>query len=124
MEHGDFYASTGVVLEEIAFRDGTLRLQIAPKDGVTYRTQFIGTVAGYDRESRPGTTQPDKRMTRIYSADIGRVLDEQTGTNPAYRLSGREIYVRAKVIASTKHPNPITIGEYEVAWTQPVMPRP
>ena len=43
---GDFYASTGVTLKEVTMTDGTLSVEIEPEDGISYTTQFIGTLAG------------------------------------------------------------------------------
>jgi hypothetical protein len=38
------------------------------------------------------------------------------------RLTGKELYVRAKVISSRPHPNPYQKGDMEAAWVQPVVP--
>ena len=61
-------------------------------------------------------------MTRLYSAEIGKVVAESTDLNPKYRLTGKELYVRAKVISSKAHPNPYQKGDVEMAWTQPFVP--
>ena len=61
-------------------------------------------------------------MTRVYSADVGKVVAESTDLEPSYRLTGKELYVRAKVTSSKPHPNPYQKGDVEVAWTQPVVP--
>ena len=58
---------------------------------------------------------------RRYSRDIGTVLAEVTGNNPAYVLKGDEIYVRAKIISSKPKENGSVAGEFETAWTQPVV---
>jgi hypothetical protein len=70
LERGDFYASTGVELEELA----PLRVKVKAKNGAHYRIQFIG--AG------------------------GRVLQETEGTSAAYVARGDEVYVRIRVIDS------------------------
>jgi hypothetical protein len=128
MERGNFYASTGVVLDDIRFRDNVIAIDIRPREGVSYHTQFIGTRAGYDRAvstqpavtSRPG--DPENYYLCRYSEDIGQVLAEQTGAQAVYRMHGDEIYVRAKVISTARHPNPHAKGDVEVAWSQPVQP--
>ncbi len=122
MERGDFYASTGVVLNEIRFDGRALAVEIKPRDGVTYRTQFIGTLEGYDASSADRHEDPKGFLTRKYSEDIGRVLAEREGTSASYTMTGKEIYVRAKVISSAPHPNPFAEGDVETAWVQPVQP--
>jgi hypothetical protein len=37
-------------------------------------------------------------------------------------LTGKELYVRAKIISTKAHPNPYQKGDVEVAWTQPLIP--
>ena len=122
IDRGDFYASTGVVLKDVCFKDNVLTVEIEPREGVTYRTQFIGTCKGYDPTTRPAIQDPKAVTTAIYSDDIGKVLSEQAGTQVSYPLTGSELYVRAKVISSAVHPNPFAVGDMEVAWVQPVRP--
>jgi hypothetical protein len=122
MEKGDFYASSGVRLKEISRSSKRLCLEIDPEAGVTYKTQFIGTLKGYDKKSEP-VMQDGKELavTRRYSKDIGMVLAEADGTSPCYTLKGSEIYVRAKVISSKLKPNPTVEGDFESAWVQPTI---
>jgi hypothetical protein len=124
MEAGDFYASTGVRLHEVSFRDGTLVVEIAPEADVTYTTQFIGTRKGFDQTSQPVRAPTGKELpvTRQYSPDIGAVLAEVQGPRASYKLTGDEIYVRAKVRSSKLKADPADAGEFEMAWTQPVVP--
>jgi hypothetical protein len=125
MEAGDFYASTGVSLNEIECDGARIRIKIQAKPGGSYITQFIGTRRGYDRCSEEiivlmkGQALP---ATRRYSNDIGEILAEVRGATPSYKMSGNEIYVRAKVISSQPKANPYAGGEVEVAWTQPFVP--
>ncbi|MBN1491653.1 MAG: hypothetical protein JXA69_17200, partial [Phycisphaerae bacterium] len=120
---GDFYATTGVVLQDITFSNNTLTVQICPEPGVTYTTQFIGTRKGYDATAKPRKDDaPDAYFTKVYSDEVGQVLAEQTGTTAAYTLTGDELYVRAKVISSAKHTNPHAEGDLQEAWVQPVTP--
>jgi hypothetical protein len=122
MEAGDFYASTGVVLKDIWFDGQTIKLQIQPEEGISYTTQFISTLRGYDPDSKP--VPNTLSQTRRYSKDIGEILSEVRGISPRYTLSGNEIYVRAKVISSkpNKNPSDEKLDVVEVAWTQPVLP--
>jgi len=74
IDRGDFYASTGVVLADVARLDGGLRVEIKRADPYKYTTEFIG----------PG----------------GRVL-QKTFENPAsHMLAAGERYVRARVTSS------------------------
>ncbi|HUU29095.1 MAG TPA: CehA/McbA family metallohydrolase [archaeon] len=87
LDRGDFYASTGVTLKDIKITDKSYTVEIEkPERGETrYTVCFIGRT--------------------------GKVLG-QSYENPAvYRITGREGYVRAKVIDSNGF----------AAWTQPVM---
>jgi len=106
MEAGEFYATTGVVLEDVRSGSNRIEIRIRPERGVTYATEFRGTRedAGADPER------------------IGEVLATVEGTSPRYRLRGDELYVRAKVVSSKPKANPYRAGETEVAWTQPVVP--
>jgi hypothetical protein len=124
MQKGDFYASTGVVLKDVKSDSNTLSIEIQPKLGVTYRTQFIGTLAGYDTKTSPRSPDPKADLTLKYSDEVGKVLSQQTGTKASYKLTGKELYVRAKVISSAKQSNPSVEGDVRMAWVQPVRPHP
>lgn len=102
MKAGDFYASTGVELEDFVHGRDSLTVKIAAKPGVTYSTQFIGT-----------------RRDRI-EGEIGVVLAEATENPAVYAFDGGELYVRAKVTSSEDHPNPYAAGDKRSAWVQPV----
>jgi hypothetical protein len=124
LEAGDFYASTGVVFDDVS-RDGNeIKLAIRSQPGVSYKTEFIATMRNAVLDSEPRMDKDGKplEVTRVYSVDIGRVVSESTDLNPRYRITGNELYVRAKVISSRPHPNPYQKGDMEVAWTQPFVP--
>ena len=91
---------------------------------MTYTTQFVATLrsASLDSEPRKDAAQKDLDVTRVYSDDVGRVVAESKERAPSYHLTGKELYVRAKVISNKPHPNPYQKGDVEVAWTQPVVP--
>ena len=82
-----------------------------------------GTRAGYDRTSTPvlDANNVEQRITRSYSKDIGTVLYSATGTSASYTLKGDEIYVRARVTSSKIKQNTTIAGEFERAWTQPLV---
>jgi len=124
MEAGDFYASTGVVLKDIQFDGKTFKILIEPQIGVSYTTQFIGTLKDYDPASRPvlDPNGTEVHTTRTYSSDIGKILSEVNGTVATYTATGNEIYIRAKIISTKPKNNPSLPGDVEVAWVQPVIP--
>lgn len=107
MQAGDFYASTGVTLADVARdpvgEEGEYRVTIEAEEGVVYTTRFVGT-----------------RVTAEGPGEVGEVLAETTANPAVYRYRGDELYVRATVVASREHPNPFAAGDRETAWTQPV----
>jgi hypothetical protein len=124
IEAGDFYATTGVILNEVARHGAEYRLTIRAEPGVTYRTQFVATMKGARLNSEPRLDKDGKPlpMTAAYSSEVGKVVAESTELQSSYILTGKELYVRAKVTSSKLHPNPYARGDVEVAWTQPVLP--
>lgn len=83
LRRGDFYSSTGIVLRDVRVSPGEYRLEITPAGDRRYLTEFIG--------------------------HGGRVLATSTTLRPAYRITGSEGYVRARVSDSSGR----------MAWTQP-----
>lgn len=124
LEAGRFYSSSGVKLKRIRFADGQLQVDIEAEEGVTYQTDFIGTRKGFDATSEPAVEDEAKAagITRRYSDDVGAVLQSSTGTSASYQLTGDELYVRAVIRSSKKHPNPSEPNDVEMAWVQPVVP--
>jgi len=103
---GDFYASTGVTLDDVtAERDG-VGVKVAAQPGVAYTLRFIGT-----------------RVTDKGFGKVGEVLQETKGPAGQYRFRGDELYVRCTVLSDRKHPSPVEKDEHERAWTQPVVVR-
>ncbi len=124
IEAGDFYASTGVTLDEISREGNDFRLRIRAEAGVEYTTQFIATLKDANLDGTPRLDKAGQPLpvTMSYSPDIGKVVAESTGPTASYRLTGKELYVRAKVTSTKPHPNPYAKGDVEVAWTQPTQP--
>ena len=100
MQAGDFYASSGVELEDVVAGPESLGVRVAADDGVTYVTKFIGTRRGGEV--------------------TGEVLQRSVGASADYRFKGDELYVRAVVTSSRRHPNGYDPDDFETAWTQPV----
>jgi hypothetical protein len=124
IEAGDCYCSTGVVLSDVQRKGDTLKFAIRAEDGVKYKTQFIATMKDTTLTSQPRLDKDGKALdvTRTYSDDVGKVVAESDSLTPSYRLTGKELYVRAKIISTKAHPNPYQKGDVEVAWTQPLIP--
>ena len=125
LEAGRFYSSSGVSLKRIETNGRRMAIEILPEEGITYRTDFIGTLKDFDDQSQPAALAPEleDEFTRRYSQDVGRVLKSVEGNAAMYEVTGQEIYVRAVVSASRRHPNPSEAGEFERAWVQPMIVR-
>jgi hypothetical protein len=53
LDKGDFYSSTGVLINKIKFSGNTLKIEIEPQEGVDYLTEFIGTRRDFNPSSFP-----------------------------------------------------------------------
>jgi hypothetical protein len=100
MEAGDFYASTGVTLEEIRGDDAGLFVKAASDPGATFTIRFLGSRAG--------------------SGEIGTVFREVKGPEAAYAFTGDELYVRAVVVSDRPPSDPSKTGDLQKAWIQPI----
>jgi hypothetical protein len=130
LKRGDFYASTGVELRDVVYDADrkVLRVAVLPAAGATYTVQFIGSLAGVDTRGEPleAAAAPvldakeRGRHRHRYSERIGAVLATVEGVDAEYRLTGRELYVRAVVTSSQPPADPVWEGQKQQAWTQPV----
>ena len=128
MEAGDFYASTGVLLDDVVFDAArrTLTVRIQPRPGEAFVTRFIGTRRGVRLEGRPrrdpdGTwVETTLDSTAPGSPRMGEVLAEVRGLRASYTLRGDEWYVRAVVQSSAAPDVPSIEHPFKRAWTQPV----
>lgn len=84
LDHGEFYASTGVELSDYQVTATAITITVKASLFSKYRVQFIGTG--------------------------GSILSEVTSNPAVYTFTGKEPYIRAKVIESNGR----------LAWTQPV----
>jgi len=124
LKRGDFYSSTGVLLDNIERTDDALSFDIQAEDGIRYTTYFLGTRRGFDTDSSPVLDpegNPMPRASHHYSPEIGEVLHATTDTSPRYEFEGDELYVRARVISNKMQDNPFRDGDFEMAWVQPVL---
>ena len=124
MQAGDFYASSGVTLTDVTVAKDQLAFVIKGEPGVKYKTQFFATMRDAPLQSEAVVDKDGKELsvTRTYSPEIGKIVAESESLEPNYKMSGRELYVRARVISTKAHPNPYQKGDVEMAWTQPVSP--
>jgi hypothetical protein len=109
IKSGNFYASSGVYLDDVQFnpQTRTLSLKIKGDGDATFMTQFIGTPKG---------------TTDLDSDQVGMTFSTVSGRNPNYTLTGRELYVRALITSSKPPENPSLKDQKKQAWTQPVVP--
>ena len=101
LEKGDFYASTGVELEELSYSNNTLHVAALPKEGVNYTLEFIGCKAG-------------EKDTQI--------LKTIEGNEGSFEVSADLLFVRCKITSSEPQANPVENMKNQLAWTQPVRP--
>jgi len=99
MESGDFYASTGVVLEDLNFENNRLSIKIKSEPNVNYKIEFIGV------------SKSDKKSKIIKSID---------GIEASIELDKDYLFVRAKVISDKTNKNFYDENEFEKAWIQPI----
>jgi hypothetical protein len=121
LEAGRFYATSGVKLQEVASSPEGLDVAVETEPGVSYTIDFIGTRANFNRASEPirDAAGREIRATRHYSDDIGVTFKTVHGDRASYRFGRDELYVRARVTSTKRHPNPSELGEFERAWVQP-----
>ena len=124
LQRGDFYASTGVTLREVAYdpERRALRVVVEPVGDAAYTVRFIGSLKGVDTSTRPleAAAQARGRHRHRFSEKIGEVLATVEGTEAEYVLTGTELYVRAVITSSLPPDDPSWEGQRQQAWTQPV----
>ena len=103
MEAGDFYATTGVLLDELSFTDNVLSVKVRPQVDVAYEIQLIGVNT---------------------STQESAVIRSVRGTEVQFEVTDDFMFVRAKILSDRPKPNPFQEGDMEVAWTQPVTFQP
>ncbi len=124
LEAGRFYSSSGVTLNAIQHTSAGLKVSVAAVPDFSYRIDFIGTRIPFDDTTTPASEDPEQleTLTLVYSGDVGKVLKSVEGTEASYEYDGTELYVRAMITSSRLHPNPTHVGNFEMAWVQPVVP--
>ncbi|MGN6546686.1 MAG: PHP domain-containing protein [Aureliella sp.] len=124
MKAGDFYASSGVTLSDVVLdrKNATIKIDVQPVEGETYRIDFIATLAP-DAQAVSGSSS-DKPLSLggIAPEQVGKVVKSVDGVHGEYRMTGKELYVRAVVTSSAAPVDPSIKDQKKQAWTQPVMP--
>jgi len=100
LEAGQFYSSTGVILENISFDNNKLEVAVKPEPGVRYTIEFVGVLQGEEKST---------------------VLKKVTGTKAKFKVDQKYLFVRARIISTKKKDNPYQEDDVEMAWTQPVV---
>lgn len=98
MEAGDFYASTGVELEELKTEHNKLIIRVKAEKGVSYTIELI-------------TANKNGEMNH-------RI---RRGAQTSVTLDPNDLFLRAKIVSSKIRSNAVNDIEYEIAWTQPVV---
>jgi len=99
MEAGDFYATTGVILDQVEVKERSLHISVKEEEGVKYEIEFIGAT-GQDQQTR--------------------VLKHVSGGDGSIELHDSYVFVRARISSDKKKENPFQENDFEMAWTQPV----
>jgi hypothetical protein len=101
MEAGDFYASTGVELEELKVEKNTLTIDVKQVKGVTYSIEII---------------------TANKNGDMNYRI--RKGPMASVALNADDLFLRARIVSSKRRINAVNDVEYEMAWIQPVVFQP
>lgn len=101
LEAGEFYATTGVTLDDFSFKNNELRVDVQEEAGVNYTIEFIGCREG-EKETE--------------------VLAEIKGNSASFKLTPDLLFVRAKITSTKPQENPVESMEFQMAWVQPVRP--
>ncbi|PHQ36564.1 hypothetical protein [Rhodopirellula bahusiensis] len=95
MKKGDFYASSGVMLDDVTLEESTRTpsIKINDEDGAKYRTNFIATLLHEESNAED--------LSRI-----GKVVGSVEGPQASYTMTENELYVRAVITSTSDHHAP------------------
>ena len=128
MKKGDFYASTGTLLQEITFDEnsGTLYVKAEKEEDLDYKIDFIVTKKDFDKsfiiKEFPFEEKPYfSRTLPLIPENVGIVAKSIKDVEGSYTLEEDDLYVRCMVTSSRRgRIRKSTIYPmYETAWTQP-----
>lgn len=100
MEAGSFYASTGVKLNNITYKNHELAVDIKAEKPYQYVIEFVGVKKGEDKSV---------------------VLNKIAGTTAKFKVTKEYSFVRIRITSSKEKQNPFQDHDPEMAWTQPVV---
>ena len=124
MNRGEYYPTTGVLLDTIRFDPATGNLFVKAAGNEKYTIRFITTKRNFDQATTeryfPWIDDFDRKLLR-YGNDIGVCVREVNGvTEAALTMSEDDLYVRAEVISDRPGRfNHFPFPPKETAWTQP-----
>ena len=100
MEEGQFYASSGVILNQLIESNEGISLEIQGEEGAEYEISFMS-----------------------YRKGNSEVVTAKTvkGQRASYQFEPGDIFVRAKITSTALIENPYQVGETKKAWTQPIL---
>ena len=125
MNRGDYYPTTGVLLEEIDFdrATGTLHVRAETEPGVNCRVEFVTTRRDFDRTITIREYPHDDCYTRVLPVindTIGRKTAVVEGPEASCTMHDDDLYIRADIISD--RPGKLRRRFYPEtlrAWTQP-----
>ncbi len=123
MDDGQFYASSGVTLQDVSFDGRRYHVSVEPKEGISYTIEFFGTNSDHD-PAPVAIKDPDsgELISYRYSEDVGRLLQQTSGAEASFEVTVEHLFVRARVTSDQVMEFPVSELELQRAWTQPVQP--
>ena len=128
LNRGDFYATNGVILEDVTLDSNakTLTVKVKAEKNVNYQIRFIVTNKNFDRSIEyrefPAKEPKYTRKLPIIPENIGTTALTVKGSEGSYKLKDDDLYVRAVVISDKKSRFQAPLyPETECAWTQPLV---
>lgn len=103
MEAGEFYASTGVTLNHLQQQNEKIALEIKNEADISYIIHFVGVKKG---------------------SLVSEVFKSVKGTKASFEMTSEILFVRARIVSTKIKENPFQEGDFEMAWTQPVIQKP
>ncbi len=110
MRKGDFYASSGVYLDEISWNKKTreITFEIQADGDSNFTSELIGTRKNYQANADKGQT------------GVGEVLATKKGHSITFPIPEDLLYARITITSSKGATNPSFDGQKKQAWTQPI----
>ena len=109
MYHGDFYATSGVMLSKLDSNQSRISLTI-DEDATANELQSTYIIGHSVEEAEPG-------YLIQFIGDGGKVVEQTRSTKAAFSVTSDNSYIRAKVTYTRKRGDGF---ENFYAWTQPV----